>query len=226
MEPKKPPHLQVVAGSKSSLPPDTSSREAGLSDLVRSQNVLIDELKQKVKSLEHQIGVLIRGDIKLAERRIIRNQQKRINELESANELTKDLATVAQTELESLQAEYAKLFTAFEERLSAESILEMMQQEIDEATRNFQRVNTQLVELQSAQSVRDMLYDELKGLHEQLTREDKLMLTQLAPTQYLIIMDMLSNLSLEWLQSDQPEKCRDGFLLQTQILERWKKRSH
>ena len=195
-----------------------------LENLTRSQEIEIAELRSAKSTLIDENKRLIVSDISLAAKRIIRTQGEEIRAFRTSLRDAQDLAEADRLELDNVKKEYEKLLEAFEERLSAESIVEMLHEQLVIVEREAQDAKTDLINLQSGMSVRNMFMDELADLKAKLEKIDKLMLSDLSSDSYRAIVDLLSGISVSWMQTDDPKKQADGFKLQTNILEQWSTR--
>ena len=139
-----------------------------LENLTRSQEIEIAELRGTNTALADQNKLLIESDISLAAKRIIRLQGAESVAFKTSLKDARDEAEADRIELAALKRKYAKLLNAFEERLSAESIVKMLHDQLVDADQEAQEAKTELINLQSAMSVAQLLHEDLEQIENRL----------------------------------------------------------
>ncbi len=188
-----------------------------LENLTRSQEIEIAELRGTNTALADQNKLLIESDISLAAKRIIRLQGAEIVAFKTSLKDARDEAEADRIELADLKREYAKLLNAFEERLSAESIVEMLHDQLVAADQEAQEAKTELINLQSAMSVAQLLHEDLEQIENRLSPDNFV-------KQPDIFVAELSRISALLLQNDHPAIRGFGFRMQTFLHELGKDR--
>lgn len=240
MSEKPPPvtHLRAVtgAGTPSSAVPrpapfvpvkdtDTLMRALNeaqgkimtLENLTRSQEIEIAELRSAKSTLTEQNKRLIESDISVAAKRIIRSQGEEIRAFRTSLRDAHDQSEADHIELEDMKKEYQKLLEAFEERLSAESIVEMLHEQLVIADQEAQEAQTALNNLQSAMSVAQLLHDDLQQFEGRLSPESFMKQPDLFLAEF-------SRISAVLLENDHPAIRSFGFRMQTFLYELGKDR--
>lgn len=195
-----------------------------LQNLTRSQEIEIAELRSAKSTLIDENKRLIVSDISLAAKRIIRTQGEEIRAFKISLRDAHDQSEADRLELIDVKKEYKKLLEAFEERLSAESIVEMLHEQLVIADREAQSASTQAHEayaalhnLQSAMSVAQLLHDDLQQFEGRLSPESFMKEPDLFFAEF-------SRISAVLLENDHPAIRSFGFRMQTFLYELGKDR--
>lgn len=232
-----PPVRLVPKAPASGTHPNVSFSQETLMKALREAQQRAEENERRARSYELQLSEVqaiseerYRHVQQLLDANIDGAAKRLITRLRKENANLRDRCEIAEDEASRSKSEHEKLLLHYEaETDSARSIIEMLNEELAKAdaeaidARELSiRVKIEIAELKSAISVRETLMSELKELKYELEQTDKLMLTDLSVKGYSSVMSKLSELSLQWLQSDDSRQHADGFRLQTTILQQWR----
>lgn len=225
------PNFRVISGGKDTPSPsprpahtDQQARILTLEHLVRSLEELNAEKSDTIRNLRSDNQKLITGDIGVAARRIIfvlqtenREFRRAVAQHDEERENLLARAEASEAEYARLHSEYEKLLESYEERLSAESLVEFLNDELNAANAELSAKREELANYKSAESVKAMLIEELRELNE-------LLFWDMDTKPSGDVLGLLATHGYNLLQSEDPQRQAFGFKLQSFVFEHQSKK--